>query len=62
MGGAVGLAKLLQGGIVMRQILRSALFGGRQLETEVTKIGEEAAPPDAFDVPADFKEVPSPVR
>jgi hypothetical protein len=62
MGGGVGLAKLLQGGIVMRQVLRSSLFGGRQLESEVTKIGEEPAPADAFDIPADYKEVASPVR
>jgi len=58
----MGLGKLLQGGIVMRQVMRSQVFNGQQLETEVTKIGEEAAPADAFDIPADYKEVPSPIK
>jgi len=58
----MGLGKLFGGGIVMRQVMRSQVFNGKQLETEVTKIGEEAAPADAFDIPADYKEVPSPIK
>ena len=58
----MGLNKLMEGGIVMRQILRSEILGGQQLEIVVTKIGEAASPAGAFDIPADYKEVPSPIK
>ena len=58
----MGLGKLMQGGIVMRQVMRSAMFNGQQLETMVTRIGEETVPASLFEIPADYKEVPAPVK
>jgi hypothetical protein len=46
----------------MRQVTRSELFAGRQLEMIVTRIGEETVPAGDFSVPADYKEVPSPIK
>ncbi len=54
---AMGLDKLTQGGIVMRQVVR---LSGVQLESVVTSIGEEDVPPTMFTIPADYKEVPPP--
>jgi hypothetical protein len=54
---AIGLDKVSQGGIVLRQRIRIA---GVELSSLVTKIEEAAAPATAFDVPADYKEVPPP--
>jgi hypothetical protein len=61
MGSALGIGRATEPGILMRQILRGSVLGGQQLETIVTKISEEAAPGNAFDIPADYKEVPSPL-
>jgi len=58
----MGLNKLMENGIVMRQVLRSQVFGGQQLEVVVTKIGEETSPAGLFEIPADYKEVPSPIK
>lgn len=58
----MGLNKLMESGLVMRQVLRSEILGGQQLEMVVTKIGEEASPAGAFDIPSDYKEVPSPIK
>ena len=58
--GSLGLDKILEGGLAMRSVIRSPLFPGREIETLITKIGEEAAPASLFDVPADYKEVPAP--
>jgi hypothetical protein len=57
---AVGLEKMLNGGMPMRTVLRSPLFAGKEMETVVLKIAEEAVPDGFFDVPADFREVPAP--
>ncbi len=54
---AMGFDKIAQGGLVLRQTLQMMGF---QLDSAVTQIGEEAAPPNAFEIPADFKEVPMP--
>jgi len=54
---AMGLDKLVQGGIVLRQIVR---LSGMQLESVVTAISEEDAPATLFTIPADYKEVPAP--
>lgn len=54
--------KLIEAGITMRQITRSDLFGGQQLEMVVTQIGEETVPASLFAIPADYKEVPSPIK
>ena len=53
----MGLEKLVQGGIVLRQVMR---FSGVQLESVVTAISEEDAPATLFTIPADYKEVPAP--
>ena len=54
---AMGFDKIAQGGIVLRQKLQMM---GYEMTSAVTKIGEEAAAPNAFEVPADYKEVPMP--
>src|SRR4030095_14345004 len=57
---ALGMFKLLEEGIVLRSVLRSASFGGQEIETTVTSISEEPAPASTFEVPADYKQVPRP--
>jgi len=54
---AMGFDKIAQGGLVLRQTLQMM---GVEMHSVVTQIGEEPAPPNAFDIPADFKEVPMP--
>ncbi len=56
----LGLDRVLEDGILMRMELRSALFGGRQLETAVTSIGEERVPAAQFEIPRGFREVAPP--
>jgi hypothetical protein len=55
---AMGLDKLMPGGIVLRQVLRLSTV---QMESVVTSIGEEEVSPTLFTIPADYKEVPSPL-
>jgi len=38
--------------------MRGGMYGDQEIEMVVTKIGEEAAPADAFEIPAGYKEVP----
>jgi hypothetical protein len=54
---SMGLDKIAQGGIVLRQNMRMA---GVELSSVVTKIGEEDVPAGAFEIPAGYKEVPAP--
>jgi hypothetical protein len=54
---AMGFDKIAQGGIALRQTLSMIGF---EMRMTVTQIGEEAAPEHAFEVPADYKEVPMP--
>lgn len=54
---AMGFDKIAQGGLVLRQKM---LLMGYQMKSTVTQIAEEAAPPNAFEIPADYKEVPMP--
>lgn len=54
---AMGFDKIAQGGLVLRQSMSMA---GSEMRSSVTQIGEEPAPPAAFEIPADFKEVPMP--
>jgi Domain of unknown function (DUF4412) len=54
---AMGFDKLTQGGIPLRQTFS---MSGFEMRTTVTQIGEEPAPEHAFDIPADYKEVPMP--
>ena len=56
---ALGMDALAQHGLQMRQILRSPVFGSKQLETVVTSVSEERVPADRFKVPAGFVEVPA---
>jgi Domain of unknown function (DUF4412) len=48
-------------GFIMRSVTHNSLLPGYDMETVVTKIVEEPAPADAFDIPADYKEVASPI-
>ncbi len=54
---AMGLDKIAQGGLVLRQKMQ---LMGFEMKSTVTQIAEEAAPPNAFEIPADYKEVPMP--
>jgi hypothetical protein len=54
---ALGLEKLAQSGIVLRQDIR---MGGVDMRSVVTEIAEEDVPATTFEVPATFKEVPPP--
>jgi hypothetical protein len=54
---AIGLDKLMTGGIVLRQAIR---LGGVEIRSVVTEIAEAEVPADSFDVPAGYKEVPPP--
>lgn len=58
--GGFGLERLAAEGLSMRQVLRSALFGGQELESTVTTVAEVTVPASQFAVPAGFKEVPPP--
>lgn len=53
----MGFDKIALGGIVLRQKLQMMGF---EMVSAVTKIGEEPSSPNAFEVPADYKEVPMP--
>lgn len=54
----LGLKEVVQGGIPLRQNIR---FGNVELQSVVTRIGEEDVAASAFEVPAGYKEVPSPM-
>jgi hypothetical protein len=54
---AMGFDKIAQGGLVLRQKM---VLMGFEMQSTVTQIGEEAAPANAFEIPADYKEVPMP--
>lgn len=54
------MAKLALDGLTMRSIMRGDMYGGKEIEQVVTKIGEETASPDLFEIPAGFKEIPAP--
>ena len=54
---AMGFDKIAQGGLVLRQTMSMA---GSEMRSNVTQISEEPAAPAAFEIPADFKEVPMP--
>jgi TonB family protein len=48
-------------GFVMRSVSRNSMTPGVEIESVVTKIAEEPAPADAFEIPTDYKELPSPL-
>jgi hypothetical protein len=53
----MGFDKIAQGGLILRQTMSMM---GMEMRSTVTQISEEAAPEGAFDIPADYKEVPMP--
>jgi hypothetical protein len=57
MMGAMGFDKIAQGGLVLRQKMQ---LMGYEMRAAVTQIAEETAPSGAFEIPADYKEVPMP--
>jgi len=54
---AMGFDKIAQGGLVLRQTMR---LMGFEMKSTVTQIAEETAAANAFEIPADYKEVPMP--
>lgn len=54
---AMGFDKIAQGGLVLRQTMQMM---GYEMRSSATQIGEETAPETAFEIPADYKEVPKP--
>ena len=52
-----GMNKLLQEGIVLKSVIRSQTFGGKEIETVVTSLAEERVPADVFQIPAGYKQV-----
>jgi len=55
--GAMGFDKIAQAGLVLRQNMQ---LMGYEVRLTVTQLAEEAAPANAFEIPADYKEVPAP--
>jgi hypothetical protein len=54
---SMGLDKVAQGGLIVRQSMQMM---GYEMKSVVTKISEETVDQTLFDVPADYKEVPAP--
>jgi hypothetical protein len=54
---AMGIDKLMTGGIVLRQAIR---LGGVEIRSVVTEIAEAEVPAGSFEIPAGYKEVPPP--
>ena len=59
--GFLGFDGVPAGQFILRQILRGPTFGDMELETIVTSLVEETVPESTFEVPAGFKEVPTPL-
>lgn len=55
---AMGFDKIAQGGLVLRQKMQMMGF---EMRAAVTQIAEETVPETAFEIPADYKEVPMPM-
>ena len=58
--GALGLIQLAELGLSMRQVMRSRMFGDKEIESVVTNVSEDPAPASMFEIPAGYKEVPGP--
>ena len=54
---AMGFDKIAQGGFPLRQTFS---MNGLEMRMTVTEISEGAAPEHAYEIPADYKEVPMP--
>jgi len=57
---ALGLAEVADIGFAMRQIVRSQMLGGYELETNVTSVTEVTPPAGFFEVPDGYREVAAP--
>jgi hypothetical protein len=60
--GMMGLGALMPPGFTLKNVMRNSIMPGYEIESVVTNIAEEPAPADAFEIPADYKEVPAPAR
>ena len=56
----IGVGALIPQGFIMRHVMRNSMTPGVEIESVVTQIAEEPAPADAFEIPADYKEVSAP--
>jgi hypothetical protein len=54
--GGLALFQLAELGLSMRQILRSSMFSGREIEATVISVAEESVPTGYFEIPAGYKE------
>ncbi len=57
---ALGLAEIADIGFAMRQVVRSDLLGGYEMETTVTSVSEVTPPAGFFSVPEGYREVAAP--
>jgi hypothetical protein len=57
---ALGLGDVADIGFAMRQILRSPMLAGYEMETTVTSVSEESLPASLFDVPDGYTQVAAP--
>ncbi len=58
----LGLFQLADLGLSMRQIMRSPMFSGREIEATVIKVSEMRADASIFEIPAGYTEVAMPSR
>ena len=58
---AMGLEATADIGFALRQIMRSELFAGYEMETTVLSVAEEDLPDSLFEVPDGYREVPPPL-
>ena len=56
----LGLFQLADLGLSMRQIMRSPMFSGREIEATVTRVSETRADASLFEIPAGYREVAMP--
>ncbi len=56
----MGVGALAQDGLIVRQIVRSALFGGHELEYTISDVVEGPVPDELFAIPEGYREVPTP--
>lgn len=57
---ALGLSELADIGFVLRQVVRSPMLGGYEMETTVTSISESDLSPGLFAVPPGYRQVAAP--
>ena len=57
----MGLGGLIPEGFMLKNVMRNSMMPGFEIESVVTSNSEEPAPADAFDIPADYKEIVAPM-